>query len=120
VVEGTWEHTGHLCNTSGGATSFPSGHLFDNTQTREIRLDVAEVRVRCRCGCRCLARGRNGGKKKDLGSLNVESIARTLADTSAGQALGLNLKSRAVLGASARLACYSDNLPATKRSLPAR
>jgi len=34
----------------------------------------------------------NGGKKKDLGSLNVESIARTLADTSAGQALGLNLK----------------------------
>ena len=98
-MEGTWEHTGHLCNTSGGATSFPlrttsfpSGYLFDNAQTREIRLDVAEVRVRCRCGCRCPASGRNGGKKKDLGSLNVESIARTLADTSAGQALGLNLK----------------------------
>ena len=105
MVEGTWEHTGHLCKHVRGATSFrlgqpvsPQDNLFplripfDNTQTLEIRLDVAEVRVRCRCGCRCPASGRNGGKKKDLGSLNVESIARTLADTSAGQALGLNLK----------------------------
>jgi len=37
-------------------------------------------------------------QKKDLGSLNVESIARRLAGTSAGQALGLNLKAALVKG----------------------
>jgi hypothetical protein len=46
VVEGTWEHTRHLRNTSEVRPSFPSGHLSDNEQTQEIRLDVAKVRMR--------------------------------------------------------------------------
>ena len=73
-----------------GTPSFPSGHLSDNEQTREIRLHVANVRMRCQCGCRRPRRGRIGGKRK------------TWALSTLARKLGVDVTSRCACSGSTR------------------
>ena len=88
-----WKEPGTTRDTSAtrpGYTKYPSGHLSDNEQTREIRLHVANVRMRCQCGCRRPRSGWNGGKRK------------TWALSTLARKLGVDVTSRCACGRSTR------------------